>query len=109
MRIEIDAGVFQGYVILHNPLTIYQAATFEENVFSALKMDEGLKTIRSHQMLIPSIMECVKEWHVTKLEGVTVDTFPGMGVGIPRKDVAKLVNDIVNALLKYFKGDDPNA
>lgn len=96
--------------MLHDPIPLYVLATFEEAIQAALKLSPELKTARSHLALIPSLLECVAEWHIEGFpEKPTVDTFPGMGTGISKKDITELINFVANHILKFFSGADPNA
>lgn len=109
-QININAGNLQGHVILHDPLTMLQLAEYEEAFEAAVKIDKRLVTARSNLALIPALVSCVKEWHITLFpETLTLDTFPGIGTGISKPDIVKVVVDITNALSKYFKGESPNA
>jgi hypothetical protein len=41
-------------------------------------------------------------------ESVTIETFPGAGSGMAKKDIANLINEIINRILKLYQGQDPN-
>ena len=96
--------------MLHDPIPLYILATFEEDIQNALKLSPELKTARSHLALFPSLLACVAEWHIEGFpEKPTVETFPGIGTGVSKKDVAELINLVTNNILKLFNGVDPNA
>lgn len=109
-RIDSDVERWKGHVLLHDPLPLVKLAVFEDAITAALKIDPKLGTARSHVELIPALLECVAEWHIEGFpEKPTSETFPGMGTGITKKDITLIINFVTDAIIKWYKGDSPNA
>ena len=109
-HLEINVNGIKGHVEIYDPLPLVKLATFEEAVKDALKIDSRLATAKSHVAIIPALIECVAEWHLSGFPvELTVDTFPGIGTGISKRDITEVINLITNEVLKFLKGDDPNA
>lgn len=108
-QIEINTEKWKGHVILHDPIPLVMLANFEEAFTEAIKIDPKLGKAKAHVKLIPSLIECVKEWHIEGFDTPTVDTFPGAGSGVSKVEIINLVTFITDKILKLIQGKDPNA
>ena len=108
-QVEINVGRWKGHVMLHDPIPMVKLAVFEGSVERAFKIDKNLGKAESHVEIIPALVACVAEWHIEGFpESVTIETFPGAGSGMAKKDIANLINQIINRILKLYQGQDPN-
>lgn len=108
-QIEINTEKWKGHVILHDPIPLVMLANFEEAVIEALNIDKNLGKAKAHAKLIPSLVECVKEWKIEGFpENVTAETFPGAGSGMSKIDIAQIINFITTEIFKLVQGKDPN-
>ena len=113
-----------GHVILHDPLNLVQvyaiedvsdkAIEIEPSKYLQLIQDKTGKDInvrwssRSDALLIPAILLCVAEWHLSGFpEDLKADTFPVT----PRKDSRQLIDWLWDEINKVYLGDNevPNA
>jgi len=109
IKLEITTKNTRGHVMLHDPLPLIKLANFEEALEAALKIDPKLGKAKAHAALLPSILECVAEWRVDGIpENLTIETYPGIGTNISKVDTGTIINLIVNELIKFFVGKDPN-
>lgn len=120
---------FEGHVLFCDPLNMEQVFAIEEaqeqanniepsafltkiNEVNGVKDDEGnaIKahwTSRADRAFLPSVLLCVKEWHLKNVpESVTLESFPMT----PRGEAHALVEWLWTELLVIYQGetDIPN-
>ena len=116
-RIESPSKHWAGYVILHDPLNLEQVFAIEDVQDQSVDLEPSkfLKKLeevggtsvgvtwssRSDKLIVPAIILCVKEWHLTDFPDTPdLSTFPAT----PRKDARVLVDWLWEEINKLYAG-----
>lgn len=94
---------FPGTVVLSDPLTFPQAFAFEDALASVKEAREGENMGRIRYALLPGVLACVEEWHLTGFpEQPALDNFPST----PRVSVASLIDWLVGEITALYREAD---
>jgi hypothetical protein len=99
---------FPGTVTLLDPIPFPAYNAWTESVEKAQEAKEGVSVLdiaiapKLTQELLPGIIACVAEWHLSGLENVTVATFPAA----PRQPVIRLVAWLVGEIVALINQED---